>query len=297
MSRWPRALRANAFFILLALAPCLAAQTVTDDAGRLLRLAHPAQRIVSLSPGITELLFAIGVGDRVIAASEFSDYPAAARLLPRVSRAQGIDLEKIAALEPDLVVLWGSGYPPALQQALQALEVPTYVYEPSTLESIASSIERLGALTASASAPTVAADFRSRLNSLRQHYAQRAPVRVFYQVWSNPIMTLSGRHLVSEVMRTCGARNVFEALRPLVATVDIEAVIAAQPQVIIATEVQAIDRGALDSWRRYPQLPAVANHHLVTLDADELDRAAVRILDAATELCEQVEQARDAARP
>jgi iron complex transport system substrate-binding protein len=213
-------------------------------------------------------------------------------LLPRVSRAQGIDLEKIAALGPDLVVVWGSGYPPALLQALQALDVPTYVYEPSTLDSIASSIERLGALTASASATAVAADFRARLKDLRQRYAQRTPVRVFYQVWGNPIMTLSGKHLVNEVMRTCGARNVFETLSPLVATVDIEAVIAAEPQVIIATEPHAIDRGALDSWRRFPQLPAVANHHLVTLDADELDRAAVRILDAAADLCEQVEQAR-----
>jgi len=287
-----RALRASGFFVLLVLAPCVAAQTVTDDAGRSLRLARPAQRIVSLSPGITELLFALGAGDRVVAASEFSDYPAAARLLPRVSRAQGIDLEKIAALEPDLVVVWGSGYPPALQQALQALDLPTYVYEPSTLDSIASSIERLGALTASASAASVAADFRARLKDLRQRYAQRSPVRAFYQVWGNPIMTLSGRHLVNEVMRTCGARNVFETLSPLVATVDIEAVVAAEPQVIIATEPQAIDRGALDSWRRFPQLPAVANHHLVTLNADELDRAAVRILNAATDLCEQVEQAR-----
>lgn len=284
--------RASAFFALLALAPCLAAQTVTDDSGRWIRLAQPAQRIVSLSPGITELLFALGAGDHVVATSEFSDYPAAARLLPRVSRAQGIDLEKIASLRPDLVVVWGSGYPPALQQGLQALGVPTYVYEPRTLESVASSIERLGALTASPSAAVVAADFRTRLNALRQRYAQRAPVRVFYQVWGNPIMTLSGRHLINELMRVCGARNVFEGLTPLVATVDIEAVIAAEPEVIIATEVGAIDRGALDSWRHYPQLPAVAHHHLVTLDADELDRAAVRILDAATELCEQVELAR-----
>ncbi len=292
MSKQPRGLRACGFFALLVLAPCLAAQTVTDDAGHLLQLAHPAQRIVSLSPGITELLFALGAGDRVVATSEFSDYPAAARQLPRVSRAQGIDLERIAAMEPDLAVVWGSGYSPALQQALVALGLPTYVYEPRTLESIASSIERLGALTGIASAAAVAADFRDRLAALRGRYAHRTPVRVFYQVWGNPIMTLSGRHLVSEVIRTCGARNVFEALSPLVATVDTEAVIAAEPQVIIATEAHGIDRGALDLWRRYPQLPAVANNHLVTLDADELDRAAVRILDAASALCDQVERAR-----
>jgi len=279
-------------FTWLLAAPCGATIAVTDDGGRSVELARPAQRIVSLAPGITELLFLLGAGDRIVAASEYSDFPSAARQLPRVSRAQGIDLERIAALQPDLIVVWGSGYAPALLHGVQALGVPTYEYEPRTLESIATSIERLGALTASAGAPAISAEFRGRLAALRQRYGQRAPVRVFYQVWGNPIMTLSGRHLVSEVMRICGAHNVFDALTPLVATVDIESIIAARPEVIIAAESGAIDRGALDSWRRYPQVPAVAHDRLITLDADKLDRASVRILEAASTLCEQVERAR-----
>ena len=287
-----RVASARVFLALLVGTSCLAAHAVPDDAGRSVELARPAQRIISLAPGITELLFLLGAGERIVGASEFSDYPAAARSLPRVARAQGIDLERIAALQPDLIVVWGSGYSPALQQALQALGFPTYVFEPASLESIATSIERLGALTGSAQAHALSADFRARLAALRARYAQRAPVRVFYQVWGSPIMTLSGKHLVSEVMRTCGARNVFEALAPLVATVDTESIIAAQPEVIIATEAGGVDRGALDAWRRYPQLPAVAQHHLVTLDADELDRASVRILDATSVLCEEVERAR-----
>jgi len=285
-------LRARVLLGMLAAATCVAAHAVLDDAGRPVALAHPAQRIVSLSPGITELLFALGAGDRVVAASEFSDYPAAARSLPRVARAQGIDLERIAALDPDLIVVWGSGYSPTLLQALEGLGFPVYVHEPRTLEAIASSIERLGELAAVARAPALAAQFRARVDALRQRYATRAPVRVFYQVWGNPIMTLSGQHLVSEVMRSCGARNVFAALTPLVATVDIESVIAAVPEVIIAAEPGGVDRGALEMWRSYPQLPAVAGHHLVTLDADELDRASLRILDAARAMCEQVDQAR-----
>ena len=270
----------------------LAAQAVVDDAGRRVEMEHPARRIVSLAPGITELLYFLGAGGRVVAASEFSDYPPAARLLPRVARAQGIDLERIAALQPDLIVAWGSGYSPALLQAVEGLGVATYVYEPRSLEEIATSIERLGALTGSERVQSMSAQFRARIAALRERYAQPTPVRVFYQVWADPLMTLSGRHLVSEVMRTCGARNVFDALGPLVATVDIESVIAARPQLIIAAEPGAIDRGALDAWSRYPQLPAVAQHHLVTLDADELDRASVRILDAAEALCTQVDQAR-----
>jgi len=285
-------LRAGVIVGLLAAAVGATARTVIDDSGQALNLARPAERIVSLSPGITELLFSLGAGERIVAASEFSDYPPAARSVPRVARAQGIDLERIAALRPDLIVVWGSGYAPALLEALRRLAVPVYVHEPRTLEAIATAIERLGDLTASDRATAIAADFRARLAALRWRYAARATVRAFYQVWANPIMTLSGKHMVSEVMRTCGASNIFSDLGPLVATVDVESVIAARPEIIIAAEPGGVDRGALDAWRRYPQLPAVANAHLVTLDADELDRATVRILDAIAALCEQVDRAR-----
>jgi len=292
VNRLSGGLRASLLVGVLATAPPVLANTVIDDSGRSLTLAQPAQRIASLSPGITELLFSLGAGDRIVAVSEFSDYPAAARSLPRISRAQGIDLEKIAALRPDLIVVWGSGYSPALLEALRRLQFPVYIHEPRSLESIATAIEKLGVLTTSTGAATIASNFRSRLTSLRQRYAGRATVRVFYQVWGNPIMTLSGKHVVSEVMKTCGARNIFEDLAPLVATVDVESVIAARPEVMVTAEPGAVDRGALDGWRRYPQLPAVARNHLVTLDADELDRASVRILDATATLCEEIEQAR-----
>ncbi len=268
-----------------------------DDSGATVRLAQPAQRIVSLSPGITELLFSVGAGARVVGVSAYSDFPPAARSLPQVSRAQGIDLERIAALHPDLIVTWGSGYSPALLDALRSLGVPVYVHEPRSLESIARAIERLGRLSGSASAPRVAGAFRERLLALRQRYAGRAAVRVFYQVWNSPIMTLSGGHLVSEVLRTCGARNVFEDLAPLVATVDAEAVIAARPQILLTAESGAVDHGALDGWKRYAQIPAVAQGMLVTLDADLLDRGSVRVLDAVEGLCGVVEGARGPAVP
>jgi iron complex transport system substrate-binding protein len=275
----------------LALAPALALEVV-DDSGRTVALAHPAERIVSLAPGLTEILFDIGAGARVVAVSEFSDTPPAARALPRVSRAQGIDLEAIAALHPDLVVVWGTGYPPSLLEALRQLGVPVYVHEARRLEAIAAAVERLGVLTGSTSAAGIAADFRARLAGLRARYAGRPTVRVFYQVWANPVMTLSGRHVASEVLETCGARNVFASLAQLVATVDAEAVLAARPQLIVTGEAGAVDHGALDFWKRYPQIPAVAHGQLVTIDADEMDRQTPRVLDAAQNLCEVVERAR-----
>jgi iron complex transport system substrate-binding protein len=289
----PAALATAGALAATAAAPEL---SVTDDGGSTVRLAHPARRIVSLSPGITELLFEIGAGPQVVGVSAYSDFPAAAQGLPQVSRAQGIDLERIAALRPELIVTWGSGYSPALLGALRRLEVPVYVLETRSLESIASSMERLGLLAGAADAPQVAAAYRARLSALRQRYAGRPQVRIFYQVWNSPIMTLSGGHMASEVMRTCGARNVFEGLAPLVATVDVEAVIAARPQIVLTAESGGVDRGALDGWKRYAQLPAVAAGQLVTLDADKLDRGSARVLDATEELCMRVEAARQALR-
>jgi iron complex transport system substrate-binding protein len=288
---------AAALAMAAAAASAAHAQTVTDDSANTVHLTRPAQRIVSLSPGITELLFSVGAGAQIVGVSAFSDFPAAARTLPQVSRAQGIDLERIAALHPDLIVTWGSGYSPALLDALRSLHVPVYVLEPRTLESIARSIERLGLLTGSAGAPGVASAFRERLRALRQRYAGRDAVRVFYQVWNSPIMTLSGGHIASEVMRTCGARNIFEDLAPLVATVDAEAVIAAQPQILLTAEPGGRDNGALDGWKRFAQIPAVAARRLVTLDADALDRGSLRVLDATQALCEFVERARSSAAP
>jgi len=284
--------RAGLLLLLLAGGP--AARAVVDDAGNPVNLGHAPERIVSLSPGITELLYAIGAGDRVVGVSEFSDFPPQARSLPRVARAQGIDLERIAALRPDLIIIWGSGYSPALLAALRRLALPLYVHEPRSLESIASAIERLGELTQAQGAPAVAATFRKRLAALRQQYAGRSTMRAFYQVWASPVMTLSGKHLVSDVLRTCGARNIFEDLAPLVATVDTEAVIAAHPQIIITAEAGGKDLGALDGWRKYPDIPAVASAMLITLDADRIDRAAVRILDETQNLCETIERARHA---
>ncbi len=285
-------LRAALLLLLLAGGP--AAHAVVDDAGDRVDLAHAPGRIVSLSPGITELLYAIGAGDRVVGVSDYSDFPPQARSLPRVARAQGIDLERIAALRPDLIIIWGSGYSPALLAALRRLALPLYVHEPRSLDAIASAIDRLGELTQAKDAPAVAAAFGKRLAALRRQYAGRPTMRAFYQVWASPVMTLSGKHLMSDVLRTCGARNIFEDLAPLVATVDTEAVIAAQPQLIITAEAGAKDQGALDGWRKYPEIPAVANAMLITLDADRIDRAAIRILDETQSLCETIERARQA---
>lgn len=277
---------------LLAAGVAAAEVRATDDAGTQIVLAQPAQRIVSLAPHLTEQLFAIGAGSRVVATTDFADYPEAAKGLPRVARAHSVDLERIAAAQPDLIVVWGSGFPPATLAALRRLGVPVYVDEPSSLDGIAASMLRLGQLTAAAGAADAAAKYRAAIAQLRSRYASRVEVSVFYQVWPQPLMTLGGRHVLSEGLRACGARNVFEQLAPIAPQVSVEAVLAADPQMIVTAEPGGVDRGALDMWKRFAGQRAVAGGHLVTLDADRINRHTPRLADELAVLCERIDAVR-----
>jgi iron complex transport system substrate-binding protein len=263
-----------------------------DDAGVEIVLTRPAQRIVSLAPHLTEQLFAIGAGNRVVATTDFADYPAQARALPRVARAHSVDLERVAAARPDLVVIWGSGFPPATLAALRRLDVPLYVDEPTSLDGIAASMLRLGRLTAAPGAADAAANFRAAISRLRDRYASRREVSVFYQVWPQPLMTLGGRHVLSEGLRVCGARNVFESLAPIAPQVSMEAVLAADPEMIVTAEPGGIDRGALSVWKPFAKQRAVAAGHLVTIDADRINRHTPRLADELAVLCERIDGVR-----
>ena len=271
--------------------PAAAAIDVIDDAGARVELAQPATRIVSLAPHLTEQLFAIGAGDRIVGTTDFADYPAAALRIPRVGRAHSVDLERIASLRPDLVVVWGSGFPPATIDAVRRLGVPVFVSEPRSLADVAASMERLGVLTGS-DGTAAAAEFNAKIAALRARYAGRSPVRVFYQVWATPLMTLSGRHVISEAIVLCGGRNVFADLPPLVPQVSVEAVLAADPEIVITAEAGGVPGTALSSWRQFPSLAATRRGQFVTLDADRINRYGPRLADEIGSLCAAIDRTR-----
>jgi len=264
---------------------------VIDDSGRTITLERPAHRIVSLSPHLTELLYAVGAGARIVGASDYSDWPPAALSIPRVARAHAVDLERIAALHPDLIVIWGSGYAPATLEAVRRLGVPVYVDEPTQLDGIAASLLRLGQLTAGDGAAPARA-LRETIASLREHYAGRTPVRVFYQVWAQPLMTLGRPHVLTEALRVCGGRNVFEDLEAIAPQVSIEAVLVADPDALVTAEPDAHDVGALDSWSHFPSLKAVRGNQRITLDANRLNRHSPRMADELGVLCERLDRVR-----
>jgi len=285
-------MRALALVIALALAgAALARVAVIDDEGRTVELVQPARRIVSLAPHLTEQLFAIGAGDLIVGTTDFADFPEAAKGLPRVARAHSVDLERVSAARPDLVLVWGSGFPPATVDAVRRLGVPTFVSEPRRLADIATSLERLGALTGR-SPESAAGAFNAKLAALRDRYRGRREVRVFYQVWNDPLMTLGGRHVVSEGIALCGGRNVFAELAPIAPRISTEAVLAADPEVIITAEPGARPSGSLATWQRFGRITAVRRNLLVTLDADRINRHGPRIVDEIAVLCEAIDRAR-----
>jgi len=279
--------------LLLQHPPAWSGITVTDDSGYSITLEKPARRIVSLAPHITELLFAAGAGEVVAGTSEFSDFPQAALSIPRISGGGGLDLEAIVALQPDLVIAWQSGNPAVQINRLRALGLPVYLSEPRALEDIAHSIEDFGALAGTgAEASRQAQAFRQRLALLQHRYAQRAAVGVFYQVWQRPLMTVNGTHLISDVIRLCSGRNVFADLPLLAPQVTTEAVLAANPDVIVVAAGDESSPDWLDEWRRWPELAAVRHEHLYAIPRDLLVRHTPRILDGAEQLCRLLERVR-----
>ncbi|MGO4330831.1 cobalamin-binding protein [Cupriavidus sp. 2TAF22] len=278
-----------------------AAVSVVDDAGQTVTLDQPARRVISLAPHVTELLFAAGGGARIVGTVSYSDYPPQAREIPRVGDNKALDLERIAALKPDLIVVWRHGNAQKQTDRLRALGLPLFFSEPRKLEGIPSNIERMGVLMGTeATASGAAASFRQQVDKLRQAYAARPPVTVFYQVWQQPLMTLSGQHLISDVLALCGGRNLFASESLLVPTVSVEAVVAGNPEVMMTAAIGATrsDRPLPDfsMWERWKQVTAVARGNLYAIDGDLVNRAGPRLARGAEIICKDLDNAR-AKRP
>jgi iron complex transport system substrate-binding protein len=270
----------------------LAAVQAVDDAGATVTLAAPALRIVSLAPHATELLYAAGAGARVVGVLATSDWPPEAAGKPRVGDSRALDLERIVALAPDLVVTWPFAAP-AQVGPLVARGVPVFIANPATIDGIAVDLERLGALAGTLPTATArAAELRARLARLQARYAGARPVRVFYEIWNAPLYTIGGGHLISQALRLCGGENVFAALTLPAPGVSVEAVLAAQPEAILAGADGAVRPAWLDDWKRWPTLPAVARGNLYTVDANLLHRAGPRFVDGVEMLCATLAEAR-----
>ncbi len=266
--------------------------SVIDDDRRTVTLTQPAQRIISLAPSLTELLYAAGAGAQVVGVSEYSDFPPEAARLPVIGRYDLLNMEAIVALAPDLIVAWRSGNPRSAVQSLIELGLNVYVAEPTTIASIADHIERFATLAGTLPSGMAAArDFREQLTRLSDTYQSRTSVSVFYQVWNEPLISVGGNELINDIIRLCGGSNIFDDLG-LAPKVSEEAVLLRNPQVIIASGMDAARPAWLDDWLRWPQLRAVANDDLYFVPPDLVQRHSLRVLSGTQQTCEHIEAAR-----
>jgi iron complex transport system substrate-binding protein len=276
---------------LAANLPAFAAVSVKDDDGITVTLQKPAQRVISLAPHITELLFAAGGGSRVVGVVEYSDFPEAAKKIPQVGSNRELDLERILALKPDLIVVWRHGESERQIEMVRKLGIPMFHSEPEKLDDIPDNVARLGQLMGTEAAASRTADqLRAQLAGLRKRYASRPVVRSFYQVWDQPLYTLNGRHIITDALHLCGGENIFAKLPVTAPVVSIEAVLQANPEAIFATAEK--NYGGVSMWRAYSTLTAVRNNNLFTIDGNLLNRAGPRMIAGAAQLCEKLELAR-----
>jgi iron complex transport system substrate-binding protein len=268
-----------------------ASVSVTDHSGRTVQLAQPAQRIVALAPHIVENVFSAGAGHKLVGVVAYSDYPPQANAIERVGNFQSWSLEKVISLQPDLVLLWGSGNSISALHSLEQLGIPVYISEPRKIADIAASIRAFGELAGTETISSAEADRLQSAFTALAGQAQRAqPLTVFYQIWNEPLQTINGEHMISQVIELCGGRNVFADVAALAPKINVESVLARNPQVIVASGMDKARPEWLDDWRRYPSLTAVKEDRLVFVPPDYLQRPTARLLTGAQSLCDKLDK-------
>ena len=267
---------------------------VQDDEGNLIVLQKPVNRIISLTPHITEILFSAGAGSKIIATVAYSDHPQAAKKIPRISGYPSMDIERIVSLKPDLVIVWASGNNREQIRKMSEMGLTVFISEPRKIIDIYKTIKRFGKLAGTNKiAAESAENFIKHYESLKEKYSNRKKVKVFYQFWNKPLMTINGQHIISNIINLCGGNNVFSKLNSLTPIISIEAVIASRTDVIVVGSNDERKSKWISEWKPWLNLAAVKNNHLYFIDPDLLNRMGPRILQGADRLCKLLDNARN----
>ena len=265
---------------------------LTDDAGHEVALPHAAQRIVSLAPHLTEMVYAAGAGSQLVAVGKYSDFPPEALSKPVISDAFAVNYEELTTLKPDLVLVWGSGTPERIKSKLRTLGFPVYEIEIRSVPDLVDTLRSIGRLAgtegvAQARAQAIARDWVA----LKATYAGRKPVRVFFQLWDAPLMTLNGQHLISNAIAACGGSNVFGELSTLTATVSWEVAVQRDPELVM-TAGSASEPAKPGRWADFPQVSATKHGQFGRIEGELIARSGPRFVDGARELCVAIDRAR-----
>ena len=254
-----------------------------------------AQRIIALSPHSVELLFALGVGDRILGSTEFADFPEAANDIERIGGYHGIQMERIMELKPDLIVAWQGGNSDGDLNQLEALGLPVYRSETKRLLQITEEIKVLGELTGSSEkARVLIDDFNLRLSQLKEANKHKKKISFFYQLWSSPIRTISTGSWINEMLEICGGENIIQDPSIEYPQISLENVLLGAPQAIIIPSSHGHDNGKLSGlkWEDWPEIPAVKNKHIYRINGDILHRFSLRAALATEKVCKTFDQVR-----
>ena len=264
-----------------------------DDSGTKISLHSPATRIIAMSPDLTEVVFELGAGHKLVGVDEYSNYPSQASEIMRVNSSASANFELIVSLEPDLVLVWKTGNGARTISRLRDLGLPVFVVETQRVADIPALYQRLGILLdQKALATQLAEKFLHEIDVIRQNIHSQPEITVFYEIWDDPLMTLSGQHMVSDAISICGGKNIFEDMVPIAPLVSLESVVAADPQVIITSG----SRDGLQNWRsrwaRWSGMTAVEKQQLFMIAPDLLLRQSGRLIEGIRSLCEKMLEAR-----
>ena len=266
---------------------------ILDEDGNLVRLEKPAKRIISLAPSLTEILFAIGAGQKIVGVIEYSDFPPEAKTLPVIGRFDLLDIEKIAELEPDLIIAWKSGNPARSIEQLKILGLSVYLAELNDLASISKQMKNISKLIgAEREASLAITNFNQTYESLVAKYSGRELVKTFYQVWDMPIITTGGKGLINDIITLCSGENIFKGISQIAPKVSLEAIVVANPEVIIGSGSGKTRPDWLDKWKRWPRVKAVSKQNLFSVNPDLIQRQTPRTLIGAKQMCEHIDKAR-----
>lgn len=293
MTRWAASL-CTLVSCAMPWAALAAAVSQTDDTNRVVSLAAPAQRIISLAPSLTELIYAAGAGEKLVAVSAFSDFPAAAKLLPQVADYATVSFEKILALKPDIVFAWKTGNKEIDAARIRKLGIPVFVIDIERAGDVPAALTRIGALAGTAPAASATAEeFVRALAAIKSRNVGKPGISVFFEISRAPTLTINGRHAIDEAIRLCGGRNIFADAATIVVQPSAEALLKRQPEAILYTGAQSADKGEGASLSpQYQILKAGRAGRVYRLDADPILRAGPRMIAGIAQVCEALDAAR-----
>ena len=274
------------FLAALFYSAIASASSVVDYDNNLLEFKRPVKRIITLAPHIVENVYSANAGDRIVGTVSYSDYPEAAKLIPHIGSYNAFSIEKIVSLKPDLVIAWKSGNGGEIITKLKSLGLDVYIDNPKRLEDIARSVNDVAHLAGTYHEIKKNTDkFLERISELRQRNVSEPKKKIFYQVWDDPLQTISGDHIISDVINLCGAENIF-ADSPMVAPIiGIESLLKKDPHIIIASGLGEIRPNWLETWNAWPSLFAVKHKQLYFIHPDLIQRHTMRIMLGLEEMC------------